>query len=463
MVSRRIVRDTGYIDEEEILNSLKQAKTASKAQSLDIVEKSKSFAGLSPDELAVLLMNNDPEVRDAVFEAAHSVKERIYGSRMVFFAPLYASNTCVNNCLYCSFRKDNKDIVRKVLTEEEIENETKNILNQGHKRILVVVGENPRLAGIDYIEKAVAAIYRTRSGKASIRRVNVNCAPLSAEEFRRLKAAKIGTYQIFQETYYRETYRQMHPSGPKRFYNWRIEAADRAMDAGLENVGIGPLFGLFDWKFELMATLMHAEHLDSKFGIGPHSISISRLEPESNAPAAENPPFTLTCEDMKRIAALLRLAVPYTEIILPTRESPELRNQLYDLGVSQTSAGGGYAKAHHPETEQFPTGDTRSLAEMTRRMCHEGCIPSFCTACYRSKRTSGRFMKLAKHGDIHKMCEPDALLSFKEYLIDYADQATRVEGEKTIAERLEMLEPTIKERIRTLLAEVESGKRDVYV
>ncbi|MEN6520624.1 MAG: [FeFe] hydrogenase H-cluster radical SAM maturase HydG [Armatimonadota bacterium] len=463
MVSRRIVKDTGFIDEEEILDSLEQAKTAHKEHALDIVEKSKSFAGLSLDELAVLLTNNDSEVRDAVFEAANSVKERVFGSRIVFFAPLYVSNACANNCLYCSFRKDNKDLVRKVLTEEEIENETKTILGQGHKRILLVVGENPRLTGIEYIEKAVAAIYRTRSGKSSIRRVSVNCAPLSDDEFRRLKAAKIGTYQISQETYHRETYKRMHPSGPKRFYNWRIEAPDRAMDAGLDNVGIGPLFGLFDWKFEVMATLMHAQHLDSKFGIGPHSISISRLALESNAPAAENPPFTLTCEDMKRIAALLRLAVPYTEIILSTREQPELRNRLYELGVSQTNASGGYAEAYHPETEQFSINDMRNLAEMSRQMCHEGHIPSFCTACCRTRRTSGRFMKLAKRGDIHKVCEPDALISFKEYLIDYADPATRAEGEKTIAERLEKLEPAIKERTRTLLAEVESGKRDVYV
>lgn len=470
MVSQRVVKDTGFIDEAKIFELLEQSKSAPKEQALDIVEKSKSFAGLSLEELAVLLKNDDPEVREAVFEAAHSVKERIYGSRMVFFAPLYASNACVNNCLYCGFRKDNKDLIRKVLSEEEIENEVRILLDQGHKRILLVAGEHPRLNGMEYVDKAVAAIYRARSGEASIRRVNVNCAPLSVEEFRRLKATKIGTYQIFQETYHRETYKRMHPSGPKRFYDWRIEAPDRAMEAGIDDVGIGPLFGLFDWKFEMMATLMHAEHLDSKFGVGPHTISLPRLEPALNAPVAENPPFKFTDNDIKRIVALFRIAVPYTGIILSTRERPELRDQLFALGVSQVSAGsrtspGGYAEAeaHHPETEQFSVGDTRNLAEMTCQMCHEGYIPSFCTACYRTQRTGGNFMTLAKHGDIHKMCEPNALLSFKEYLIDYADPVTRAEGEKSIAERLEKLEPGVREKTRALLAEVESGKRDMYL
>lgn len=470
MVSQRIVKDTGFIDEVKIFELLEQAKSAPREQALDIVERSKSFEGLSLDELAVLLQSEDHEVKEAIFDAAHSVKERVYGTRMVFFAPLYVSNACVNNCLYCGFRKDNKDLVRKVLTEDKIEHEVKILLDQGHKRILLVAGEHPKLNGMDYVEKAVAAIYRTRSGEASIRRVNVNCAPLSVEEFRRLKECKIGTYQIFQETYHRATYKRMHPSGPKRFYDWRVEAPDRAMEAGIDDIGIGPLFGLFDWKFEVMATLMHAEHLDSKFGVGPHTISLPRLEPALNAPAAENPPYKLTDENMKQIVALFRIAVPYTGIILSTRERPELRDELFALGVSQVSAGsrtspGGYAEAeaHHPETEQFSIGDTRDIAEMACRMCREGFIPSFCTACYRSHRTGGNFMKIAKHGDIHKMCEPNAILSFKEYLIDYADPVTRAEGEKALAERLEKLSPNVKEKTKALLAEIESGKRDVYL
>lgn len=470
MVSQREVKDTGIIDEPQIFELLEEARTASKEQALEIVEKAKSFSGLSLEELAILLQSNAPEVREAIFETARAVKERVYGTRMVFFAPLYVSNACVNNCLYCGFRKDNKELKRRVLSMEEIEKEIKILLDQGHKRILLVAGEHPKLNNIDYVVQAVNTIYQTSSGNASIRRVNVNCAPLSIEEYRRLKESNIGTYQLFQETYHNETYRQMHPSGPKALYGWRIEAPSRAMEAGIDDVGIGPLFGLFDWKFEVMATLMHAQYLDGKYGVGPHTISVPRLEPALNAPVAMNPPFQITDDDMKMIVATLRLAVPYTGIILSTRERPEFRDQLFALGVSQTSAGsrtspGGYsdAEAHKPDAEQFSIGDTRDLAELTCQMCREGYIPSFCTACYRSHRTGGNFMKLAKHGEIHKMCEPNALLSFKEYLIDYADAQTRVEGEKILAERLAKLSPNMRKKTEALLAEIETGKRDVYI
>ncbi|MGB9619359.1 MAG: [FeFe] hydrogenase H-cluster radical SAM maturase HydG, partial [Armatimonadota bacterium] len=379
-------------------------------------------------------------------------------------------NVCANNCLYCGFRKDNKELVRRVLTLDEIRREVEILLSEGHKRILLVAGEHPTRSGIDYIEKAVDTIYRTRVGNASIRRVNVNCAPLSVEDFRRLKACKIGTYQCFQETYHLPTYKLMHPSGPKADYLWRLYAPDRAMEAGIDDIGIGALFGLLDFRYEVMAVLMHAQYLDRKFGVGPHTISVPRLEPALNAPVANNPPYAVDDDDMRRIVSCLRLAVPYTGIILSTRERPEFRNELIGLGVSQISAGsrtspGGYydAKAHKPEAEQFSIGDDRSLAEVMCQLCKDNYIPSFCTACYRSGRTGQKFMGLAKKGDIHKMCEPNALLSLKEYLLDYATGETRAEGERVLAECLEDLSPSIRRLTMELLARIEQGERDVYV
>ncbi|MHB1190774.1 MAG: [FeFe] hydrogenase H-cluster radical SAM maturase HydG, partial [Armatimonadota bacterium] len=313
-------------------------------------------------------------------------------------------------------------------------------------------------------------VYSAQVGSANIRRVNVNCAPLSVEDFARLKATNIGTYQCFQETYHLDTYKLMHPSGPKADYLWRLTAPDRAMEAGIDDIGIGALFGLTDYKFEVMSVLMHAQYLDAKFGVGPHTISVPRLEPALNAPAANTPPHAVTDDDMRRIVSTLRLAVPYTGIILSTRERSEFRNELIRLGVSQISAGsrtspGGYheAKVHKPESEQFSIGDERSLAEVMEQLCRDGFIPSFCTACYRKGRTGEAFMGLAKHGDIHNMCAPNALLSLKEYLLDYADGEAKEEGDRVIAENLEELPAKLRQKTMELLARIERGERDMYI
>ncbi len=460
----------GFVDEAKVLSLLEAGKAAGKERGLEVVAKARECKGLELDELAVLLQASDPEVVQAIYDAALYVKDTIYGRRMVFFAPLYVSNVCANNCLYCGFRKDNTGLVRRVLSTEEIEREVRILLDEGHKRVLLVAGEHPTKSGIAYIEQAVADVYGVKVGNASIRRVNVNCAPLSVDDFKRLHATGIGTYQCFQETYHVETYANMHPSGPKKDYLWRLHAPSRAIQAGIDDVGIGALFGLTDYKFEVMATLMHSQFLDQTFGIGPHTISVPRLEPALNAPAANNPPHAVSDDDMRRIVSTLRLAVPYTGIILSTRERAEFRNELINLGISQVSAGsrtspGGYhdAKAHMPETEQFSIGDERTLSEVMCQLCKDNFIPSFCTACYRTGRTGERFMGLAKHGDIHHMCGPNALLSLKEYLIDYAEGETREQGERVLSECLSDLGPNLREKTVELLARIEQGERDVYI
>lgn len=460
----------GFIDEQLIVSLLEAGKSADKSRGLEIVAKARECQGLELDELAVLLQADDPEVVSAIYDAALHIKNTIYGKRMVFFAPLYVSNVCANNCLYCGFRRDNKELKRRVLTQDEIRREIEILLDEGHKRVLLVAGEHPTLSGIDYIEESVATIYDTRVGNAEVRRVNVNCAPLTVEEFARLKATGIGTYQCFQETYHLETYKHMHPSGPKRDYLYRLHAPDRAMQAGIDDIGVGALFGLTDFRFEVMGVLMHSQYLDGRYGVGPHTISVPRLEPALNAPAANDPPNAVNDDDMRRIVSCLRLAVPYTGIILSTRERASFRTELIALGVSQVSAGsrtspGGYydAKAHAPEAEQFSIGDERSLSEVLCSLCRENYIPSFCTACYRSGRTGEAFMGLAKHGEIHKMCGPNALLSLKEYLMDYAETPTRQEGERVIADGLKDLPDTLRKRTEEYLNRIEAGERDLYI
>lgn len=459
-----------FIDEQRIHTLLQAGKSADKSLALEVIAKARECRGLELSEVAILLQAEDEEVLSAMYEAALYVKNHVYGRRMVFFAPLYVSNVCANNCLYCAFRRDNKELQRRVLTVEEIQHEVQILLQDGHKRILLVAGEHPQLSGIDYIEQAVATIYDTRVGQANIRRVNVNCAPLSVGDFRRLKACHIGTYQCFQETYHLETYKLMHPSGPKADYLWRLHAPSRAMEAGIDDVGIGALFGLTDYRFEVLGVLMHSEYLDKTYGVGPHTISIPRLEPALNAPVANNPPYAISENDMRRIVACLRLAVPYTGIILSTRERPEFRNELVSLGISQLSAGsrtapGGYqeAKTHEPEAEQFFIGDTRSLGEVILELCKGDFIPSFCTACYRKGRTGHTFMGLAKEAEIHHMCAPNAILSFKEYLLDYADPETKAAGEKAIAKEVQRLDANTRNKVQRLLKDMEDGARDVYI
>ena len=466
-----VVKMVGFIDEERIERALAENSNPSAERCREIIAKAGKLKGLTIEETAVLLQAKDTEVVKELLSTAKKVKEAIYGSRLVLFAPLYLSNFCVNNCLYCGFRKDNKKLVRRIITMDELRKETEALLDEGHKRLLLVAGEDLNLTNIGYLEKAIEAVYSVRKGNGEIRRVNINVAPLSLEDFKRLKAAKIGTYQSFQETYHYETYRKMHPSGPKSDYLTRLNVMDLAQEAGIDDVGIGALFGLYDYRFEVLALLMHAEHLEKKFGTGPHTISMPRLEPALDTPLAEKPPSPVSDDDFKKMVAVIRLAVPYTGMILSTRESTAMRNEVFSYGISQISAGsrttpGGYSdKTENKFDEaQFAIHDTRSTAEVVKDICGMGYIPSFCTACYRLGRTGDYFMQFAKSGDIQNYCLPNALLTFKEYLMDYADPEGREIGEKVIAREVENIpDPKKRELTKQRLKEIaERGKRDLY-
>ena len=403
-----------------------------------------------------------------MFAKAKQLKETIYGKRIVLFAPLYASNYCNNNCVYCAFRRDNKEIKRKLLTTDEVVQEAKAIMNQGHKRIILLTGEDYKLSGLDYLEEIMHKIYEEKVFNGEIRRINVNIAPLSVEDFKRLNNFGIGTYQLFQETYHPEIYKKMHPSGMKSNYRWRLEAMDRALEAGLNDVGIGPLFGLADYKFETLATLMHSQHLEKKYGVGPHTISVPRIEPAAGVAFSENPPEAVDDKTFKKIVAILRLAVPYTGLVLSTRETPSMRRDLLELGISQISAGsktnpGGY-EIDNETTEQFSGSDNRSLDEIVYELSQTDFIPSFCTACYRSGRVGKDFMDLAKPGLIKRFCNPNALMTFKEYLLDYASAKTKEAGEMLIQQQVsEIDDEKLKEKVKKQLLEIESGKRDIHV
>jgi 2-iminoacetate synthase len=422
---------------------------------------------LNSGEVATLLQCNEPTVLEEMFHAAREVKESIYGNRLVLFSPLYISNLCQNDCQYCAFRVRNKEIQRRALTQEEITEEVRHLVRTGHKRILLVAGEAYPQEGLDYIFKSIATIYGIREGKGEIRRVNVNIAPLTVEEFRELKASKIGTYQLFQETYHLPTYQQMHLRGPKADYHWRLHAIGRAFEGGIDDVGIGVLFGLFDFRFEVLAMIQHIRHLEKTYGVGPHTISVPRLEPADGSEIAANPPYPVADEDFKKIVAILRLAVPYTGIIMSTRETAKMRAETFALGVSQISAGsrtnpGGYSEGDRSGA-QFQLGDHRSLDEVILDIVRMGYIPSFCTGCYRLGRTGEDFMDLAKPGLIKQFCLPNAILTFKEYLEDYATPETRVAGfaliEKSIGEI-----PSTQRRDETKkrLGKIEQGERDLY-
>ena len=435
------------------------------------VAKALEGKGLELSEAAALLRADDPAATERILDAARRVKHAIYGRRLVLFAPVYLANHCSNNCLYCGFRKDNRAMKRRTLTMDEIRREIELLTRQGHKRILMLTGEHPARSPLDYLLEAIGAAYavKTDGGRGEIRRINVEIAPLSVPDFKRLKGAGIGTYVLFQETYHRETYARMHPAGPKADYVFRLHAMDRALEAGLNDVGIGALLGLYDFRFEVLAMLAHARHLDRTFGIGPHTISVPRIEPAHNAPAANAVPHPVADRDFQRLVAILRLAVPYTGIILSTRETAAMRNALFGLGVSQISAGsrtqpGGYGDeaANPADEQQFALGDTRSLDEVVRSICLQGYIPSFCTGCYRLGRVGRDFMDLAKPGDIKTHCDPNAVSTFQEYLLDYATPETRRVGEALSEATIAGMEPAARGRAEQLVAQVRAGQRDVY-
>jgi 2-iminoacetate synthase len=461
-----------FINDQVIAHTLDKSRNPSTAQVKDIIAKARDLKGLSPEEAAVLLQVEDPELNELICDTAHDIKNAIYGNRLVMFAPLYTSNYCSNNCLYCGFRKDNRELKRVSLTMEEVAEEVRILERQGHKRLLMLCGEQKGKKSLDYFIDAIGTAYATMTEHGGeIRRINVEVAPQDVEGFRRLKAADIGTYVLFQETYHHDTYRIMHPSGPKADYLWRLTAMDRAMEAHIDDVGIGALFGLYDYKFEVLGLLHHAMHLDQKFGVGPHTMSVPRLEPALNAPAAIKPPHPVSDYDFKRIVAIIRMAVPYTGIILSTRERPEVRREVFKVGISQISAGsrtnpGGYHSGEEgmDDAAQFNLGDTRSLDEVILDISQAGHIPSFCTACYRLGRTGKDFMDLAKPGLIQKFCRTNAIMTYLEYLVDYASPETKRVGDELIARLVkETGENGTRHLLEERLTKIRNGERDLYI
>jgi 2-iminoacetate synthase len=456
------------IDPERIESILNQTGTPEKGRIRDILARALEMRGLSPGDAAVLGEISAPELLRELFDTAKKVKETIYGKRLVIFAPLYVSNLCGNECLYCAFRASNPEIVRRALTHEEIVRETEILVDQGHKRVLLVAGESYPKEGFDYILKSIAAVYGVKTAGGGIRRINVNVAPLKSQEFQQLKQTGIGTYQLFQETYHPGIYSRVHVGGRKRDYAWRITAIDRAMEAGIDDIGIGVLFGLSPWRWELQALLQHISHLENRFGVGPHTISVPRLEPATGSDIAAHPPHAVGDTDFRKIVAILRLSVPYTGIIMSTRETPNMRRETFALGVSQISAGsrtnpGGYAEGEHGEDgSQFSLGDHRPLDDVIRDVAEMGYVPSFCTGCYRLGRTGRDFMDLARPGDIRMHCDPNAASTFMEYLLDFAGSETRKAGLLCIREFLNGMTPEARERTEAMLRKVEAGSRDVY-
>lgn len=457
------------INDEKLHKALEKGKSYTDADVARILAKAKELKGISLDEAAVLLSITDSKLLNQLFETAKYIKEAIYGNRIVLFAPLYISNICTNECIYCAFRKSNTHLKRHASTRDEIHQEVTELLKQGHKRILMVAGEAYPGGTLQYVYDSIKAIYETSWNGQTIRRVNVNIAPLTLEQFAELKKCGIGTFQVFQETYHKETYEKLHLAGAKKDYQFRLDVMDRALQAGMNDVGIGPLLGLYDHKFEILATLEHSWHLDKTYGVGPHTISIPRIEPADGSDFSQHPNDVLTDDEFKQCVAVLRLAVPYTGIILSTRERPELRNQCLELGVSQISAAsrvnpGGYSYDKQ-NGSQFTLTDDRTLAEVIDAVVDAKHMPSFCTGCYRLGRVGKDFMDMAKPGLIKTHCLPNAMFTFAEYLEDFAPAPLKAKGyaliESTAKDAFAEGTP-IKKMIDENLAKIKAGKRDLY-
>ena len=457
-----------FIDHAEVLETLEEAarECGNRERVLAILEKAALCKGLSHREAAILMDCDDPVLEEKLFALASEIKHQFYGNRIVLFAPLYLSNYCINGCVYCPYHAKNRTIPRKKLTQEEIAEEVRALIRIGHKRLAVEAGEDPRHNPLEYILDSIRTIYSVKEGGNSIRRVNVNIAATDVESYRKLKQAGIGTYILFQETYNRAQYEKLHPTGPKSNYEWHTEAMDRAQEGGCDDVGVGVLFGLNGYRYELTALLMHAEHLEARFGVGPHTISMPRICPADDV-SLESFPDALPDAIFRKLVAVLRVAVPYTGMIISTRESARMREQLLHCGVSQISGGsrtsvGGYTtEERHDETAQFDVADTRPLDDVVRWLLEQHHIPSFCTACYREGRTGDRFMALCKSGKISYCCTPNALMTLKEYLMDYASPATRAEGERMIASSLtDIPEGRVRDLTVERLKRIEAGERD---
>lgn len=460
-----------FILHSEILDSMEFGKEKAEDRSYvrSILDKAKEWKGLTHREAAVLLNVEDKDIQEEIFETARYIKETIYGKRIVLFAPLYVSNYCVNNCEYCGYKHSNTDFPRRKLTMEQLEEEVKILESLGHKRLALEAGEDPNTCSIEYILECIKKIYSIKFDNGSIRRVNINIAATTVENYKRLKEAEIGTYILFQEAYHKPTYEKMHPQGPKHNYEWHTTAMDRAFQGGIDDVGIGVLYGLYDYKYETIAMLMHAEHLDSVYGVGPHTISVPRLR-KAEGVDIDKFPYLVSDDDFKKVVAVLRLTVPYTGMILSTRENPEYRDKVLSLGISQISAGsctgvGGYYEEYkndeHKDKPQFEVEDHRSPMEILKNLCRSGYIPSYCTACYREGRTGERFMRLAKSGQIHNVCLPNALLTLNEFLLDYADEELKEIGRETIEKALMRIPKESARKVtKEYLEKMNNGERD---
>ena len=458
-----------FINHEEILDTLAYADAHKDDAALidEIIAKARLKKGLSHREASVLLACTLEDKNQEVYELAREIKRDFYGDRIVMFAPLYLSNYCVNGCLYCPYHAKNRHIPRKKLTQDEIRAEVIALQDMGHKRLALEAGEDPVHNPLEYILESIQTIYSIQHKNGAIRRVNVNIAATTVENYRKLKEAGIGTYILFQETYHKESYEHLHPTGPKSNYAYHTEAHDRAMEGGIDDVGLGVLFGLELYRYEFAGLLMHAEHLEAVFGVGPHTISVPRVCPADDIDPGE---FDngISDETFEKIVACIRVAVPYTGMIISTRESQKVRERVLELGISQISGGsrtsvGGYAE-EEPEEEssaQFDVADHRTLDQVVKWLMDLGYVPSFCTACYRAGRTGDRFMSLCKAGQIHNCCLPNALMTLKEYLEDYASPETKATGQKVIAEQLQNI-PNLKARsvVEQHLQEIEQGQRD---
>ena len=468
-----------FIDEPAIEQALAANRSCDARRVRDILARSLAIETLTPDETACLLHVTDPELLAEMRQAAAAVKTKVYDNRIVTFAPLYLSNLCVNDCVYCGFRCSNRGESRRILSQEEVRREVEVLAGQiGHKRLIVVYGEHPK-SGVEYIAETLRTIgdvkVKTRRGWGQIRRCNVNAAPMPVEELRVLNDAGIGTFQVFQETYHKKTYERLHPVGTiKGNYRWRLYCMHRAMEAGIDDVGIGPLFGLYDWKFEVMGLLHHAIELERKFGIGPHTISFPRLEPAHDTPFVQNLQYGVSDEDFKRLVTVIRLAVPYTGMILTARENAPLRREVLPLGCTQTDASsrigiGSYADrpdgSQRGDRQQFILGDTRSLDDVIRELAEAGYITSFCTAGYRCGRTGQKIMGLLRSGKEGQFCKLNAVITFREWLDDFASPETMAAGEKVIAREIEQVRKQMPEIFETFMSYYErtrTGQRDLY-
>ena len=459
-----------FIDDQEILDTIEYAKKNKNNRELifSLIERAKDCKGLTHREAMLLLECDIPEAIREMEKVAKMIKDKLYGNRIVLFAPLYLSNYCVNGCVYCPYHQKNKHIARKKLTQEEIKKEVIALQDMGHKRLALETGEDPINNPIEYVLESIKTIYSIKHKNGAIRRVNVNIAATTVENYRKLKEAGIGTYILFQETYNKKNYEALHPTGPKHNYAYHTEAMDRAMEGSIDDVGIGVLFGLEMYRYDFVGLLMHAEHLEAVHGVGPHTISVPRICPADDI---DKDDFTNAISDeiFEKIVMVIRMAVPYTGMIISTRESKRVRERVLELGVSQISGGsktsvGGYEK---PETEdettsaQFDTSDKRSLDEIVNWLCSLNFIPSFCTACYREGRTGDRFMQLCKSGQISNCCHPNALLTLKEYIQDYASEDTKIKANKLIDKEINNITSAkVKEICKKRLSMIEQRKRD---